>query len=133
MSKKWKLIFFQNQMLHYVANIFKRINIKMLKIEIYTSSLYVYLNKLQNQITLHSWIDNRTQKTQQACKLIYAYLLSINYLISCFLIIKKIMLLNVFIYEDAKIQFKCRWFNSLILITTSVLQACFVLIYSRLE
>jgi hypothetical protein len=54
MSKKQRLRAFQNQMLCYVANIFKRVNIEMLKTEMYTSLLHVHLNKLQNQITLRS-------------------------------------------------------------------------------
>jgi len=53
MSKKQRLKVLQNQMLHHVANIFKRVNIKTLKTEMYTFSLHVHLNKLQNQITLY--------------------------------------------------------------------------------
>ncbi len=34
---KWWLKTFQNQALHHVINIFKKVNIKMLKVEIYTS------------------------------------------------------------------------------------------------
>jgi len=41
-------------MLYHVINVFKKMNIEMLKVEMYTSLLHVYLNKLQNQITLHS-------------------------------------------------------------------------------
>jgi len=54
MNKKQKLKVLQNQILHYVADVLKRINIKMLKIEMYIFSLHVHLNKLQNQITLCS-------------------------------------------------------------------------------
>ncbi len=35
--------------------------------------------------------------------------MKVNCIISCLLIIKKIVLLNVFIQEDAKIQSRCRW------------------------
>ncbi len=35
--------------------------------------------------------------------------MKVNRVISCSLIIKKIVLLNVFIWEDAKIQLRCRW------------------------
>jgi len=41
-------------MLHHIKNVFKKVNIETLKIEIYTFSLHIYLNKLQNQITLYS-------------------------------------------------------------------------------
>ncbi len=91
----------------------------MLKVETYTFSLYVHLNKLQNQVTLRSWIDDKIQKTQWACKIIHAYLIKINRLIFCFSIFKKITFLNVSIHKRAKIQFKCRWLNLLMLIQTS--------------
>ena len=50
-------------MLHHITDVLKRVNIKMLKIKIYTFLLYVYLNKLQNQITLKSQVNNKIQKT----------------------------------------------------------------------
>ncbi len=71
-------------------------------------SLHVHLNMLQNKITLHSQVNDQTQKIRQACKLIRACLTKVNYVISHLLIIKKIILLNVFIQEDVKIQLRCR-------------------------
>jgi len=71
-------------------------------------SLHVHLNMLQNKITLHSQVNDQTQKIRQACKLIRARLTKVNYVISHLLIIKKIILLNVFIQEDVKIQLRCR-------------------------
>ncbi len=46
-------------MLHHVTDVFKKVNIEMLKVEMlkvemYISSLHVHLNKLQNQTTLRS-------------------------------------------------------------------------------
>ncbi len=35
----------------------------------------------------------------------------INHLIFCFFVIKKIVLLNTFIQENARMQSRCRWFN----------------------
>ncbi len=37
-------------------------------------------------------------------------ILTVNYIISHLLIIKKIVLLNIFIQEDAKIQSRCKWY-----------------------
>ncbi len=62
-SMKWRLETLQNQVLHHMIDIFKKMNIETLKVEIYTFSLHVHLNKLQNQVTLRSWINDRTQKT----------------------------------------------------------------------
>ncbi len=107
-SKECRLETLQNQTLCHVAKAFKRVSIETLKTEIYTSSLHVHLNMLQNKITLHSQVNDRTQEIRQACKLICAHLTRVNYIISCLLIIKKIVLLNVFIQEDAKIQLRCR-------------------------
>ncbi len=72
------------------------------------SLLYVYLNMLQNKITLHSQVNDWTQEIRQACKLIHAHLTRVNRVISRLLIIKKIVLLNIFIQEDAKIQSRCK-------------------------
>ncbi len=108
-SKKCKLEILQNQTLHHVAEAFKRVNIKTLKTETYMSLLHVHLNMLQNKITLHSWINDQTQEIRQACKLICAHLTRVNRVLSHSLIIKKIVLLNVFIQEDAKIQLRHRW------------------------
>ncbi len=62
LNKECKLETLQNQTLHHVAKAFKRVNIETLKTETYMSSLHVHLNMLQNKITLHSWINNRTQE-----------------------------------------------------------------------
>jgi len=48
---------------------------------------------------------------KQACKLIHTRLTKINRFTSRFFVIKKVMLLNTFIQEDAKMQSKCRWFD----------------------
>ncbi len=53
-SKECRLETLQNQTLHHVAEVFKRVNIKTLETETYISSLHVHLNMLQNKITLHS-------------------------------------------------------------------------------
>ncbi len=108
LSKECRLETLQNQTLHYVAEAFKRVNIETLKTEIYMSSLHVHLNMLQNKITLHSWVNDWTQEIRQACKLIHVCLTKVNRVISRLLVIKKIVLLNVFIQEDAKIQLRCR-------------------------
>ncbi len=109
LSKECRLETLQNQILHHVAEVFKRVNIETLETETYISSLHVYLNMLQNKITLHSWINDWMQEIRQAYKLICTHLTKVNCIISCSLIIKKIVLLNVFIQEDAKIQLRCRW------------------------
>ena len=103
LSKECKLETLQNQTLHHVAKAFKRVSIETLKTEIYTSLLHVYLNMLQNKIMLYNWVNNWTQKIKQAYKLIHVHLTKVNCIISYSLIIKKIVLLNVFIQEDAKI------------------------------
>ncbi len=108
LSKEYRLETLQNQTLHHVAEAFKRVNIKTLETETYTSSLHVHLNMLQNKITLHSWVDDWTQEIRQACELIRACLTKVNRVISRSLVIKKIVLLNVFIQEDAKIQSRRR-------------------------
>jgi len=109
LSKERRLETLQNQTLHHVAKAFKRVNIETLKTETYMSSLHIHLNMLQNKITLHSWVNDQTQEIKQACKLIHAHLTKVNRVISRSLVIKKIVLLNVFIQEDAKIQSRCRW------------------------
>ncbi len=88
-STKQRLETLQNQVLRHVINIFRKVNIETLKVEIYTFSLHVHLNKLKNQVTLRSWINDRTQKTQWACKIIHAHLIKTNRLISRFSISKK--------------------------------------------
>ncbi len=45
--------------------------------------------------------------------------MKINRLIFCFSVIKKIVLLNTFIQENARMQFKCRWFNLSMMISIS--------------
>ncbi len=85
----------------------------------YISSLHVHLNMLQNKVTLRSQVNDRTQEIKWACKLIHTQLMKINHLISCFSVIKKIVLLNTFIQENARMQFKCRWFNFFMMISIS--------------
>ncbi len=63
---------------------------------------------LQNKITLHSRVNDRTQEIRQACELIHARLTKVNRVISRSLVIKKIVLLNVFIQQSAKIQSRRR-------------------------
>ncbi len=109
LSKECRLETLQNQTLRHVAKAFKRVNIETLKTETYMSSLHVHLNMLQNKITLHSWVNDQMQEIRQACKLIRARLTRVNRVISRLLVIKKIVLLNVFIQEDAKIQLRHRW------------------------
>ncbi len=109
LSKECRLETLQNQTLCHVAEVFKRVNIETLKTETYMSSLHVHLNMLQNKITLHSQVNDWTQKIRQACKLIHVHLTRVNRVISRSLVIKKIVLLNVFIQEDAKIQSRHRW------------------------
>jgi len=53
-DKECKLETLQNQTLHHVAEVFKRVSIEILKAEIYTSLLHVHLNMLQDKITLRS-------------------------------------------------------------------------------
>jgi hypothetical protein len=107
-SKERRLETLQNQTLRHVAEVFKRVSIETLETETYTSLLHVHLNMLQNKITLHSWVNDRTQEIRQACELIRARLTKVNRVISRLLIIKKIVLLNVFIQQGAKIQLKRR-------------------------
>ncbi len=109
LSKECRLETLQNQTLHHVAEAFKRVNIETLKTETYMNSLHVHLNMLQNKIALHSWINDWTQEIRQACELIHVRLIRVNHVISRSFIIKKIVLLNVFIQEDVKIQSRCRW------------------------
>ncbi len=75
----------------------------------YISSLHVHLNMLQDKITLCSQVNDCMQKIRQACKLIRAHLMSVNHIIFRFFIIKKVMLLNNLIQEDAKIQLRHEW------------------------
>ncbi len=72
---------------------------------------------------LHSWINNWTQEIRQACELIHIRLTRVNCVISRLLVIKKIVLLNVFIQEDAKIQLRCKqhiFFFTMILTSNSI-------------
>ncbi len=108
LSKERRLETLQNQALRHVAEAFKRVNIETLETETYMSSLHVHLNMLQNKITLHSRVNDRTQEIRQACKLIRARLTRVNRVISRSLVIKKIVLLNAFIREGAKIQLRRR-------------------------
>ncbi len=108
LSKECRLKTLQNQTLHHVTEAFKRVNIETLETETYMSLLHVHLNMLQNKIMLHSQVNNRTQEIRQACKLIRVHLTKVNRVISRLLVIKKIILLNVFIQENAKIQSRRR-------------------------
>ena len=119
LSKECRLETLQNQTLHHVAEVFKRVNIETLKTETYMSSLHVHLNMLQNKITLHSWVNDWTQEIRQTCELIRVRLTKVNRVISCSLVIKKILLLNFFIQEDAKIQSRCRRCTSFFFTMTS--------------
>ncbi len=58
LSKECKLKTLQNQALHYIAEVFKRVSIETLETETYMSSLHVHLNMLQNKITLRSWVND---------------------------------------------------------------------------
>ncbi len=51
------------------------------------------------------------QEIKWACKFIHAQLMKINYLIFHFFVIKKVVLLNTFIQENARMQSEHRWFN----------------------
>ncbi len=85
----------------------------------YISSLHVHLNMLQDKIILRSWVNDCTQKIKQACELIHVHLMNVNYIISRSFIIKKVMLLNNLIQEDAKIQSRCEWLVFAATISTS--------------
>ena len=95
----------------------------------YISSLHVHLNMLQNKVTLRSWVDNRTQETRWACKLIHAQLMKINHFIFRFFIIKKVVLLNTFIQEDAKMQSRCKWFD--LFMTISISDSIAIVLYHK--
>ena len=118
-STKQRLETLQNQALCHVIDVFKKVNIETLKVETYTSSLHVHLNKLQNQVTLRSWVNDRTQKTRWACEIIHARLIETNRLISRFSISKKMTFLNVSIRERAKIQSRRRQLDFLTSTQTS--------------
>ena len=97
LNKECRLETLQNQTLYHIAEVFKKVSIKTLKTETYTSLLHIHLNMLKNKITLRSWVNERTQEIRQACKLICANLMRVNHVIFCLLIIKKIMFLNILI------------------------------------
>ncbi len=118
-DKECKLETLQNQTLRHVAKMFKRVSIETLKAEMYISLLHVYLNMLQDKITLRSQVNDCTQKIRQACELICIHLMSINCIISHSFIIKKVMLLNNSIQENVKIQSKCKWLALAATISTS--------------
>ncbi len=92
----------------HVAGAFKRVNTETLEAETYTSPLHVHLNMLQDKATLHSRVDGRTQEARQACELIRARLTGVNRVIPRSPATKKIVLLNAFIREGAKIQSRRR-------------------------
>ncbi len=85
----------------------------------YISLLHVHLNMLQNKIILCSWVNDHMQKIRQACKLICTHLMNVNCIIFCFFIIKKVMLLNNLIQENAKIQLRCKQLTFAATISTS--------------
>ncbi len=116
-STEWWLEALQNQALCYVTDVFQKVNIETLKVETYTSSLHVHLNKLQNQTTLCSQVDDRTRETQRAFEIIRARLIETNQLISRSSTSKKTTFLNVSIRKEAKIQFRCSWLDSSTLIS----------------
>ncbi len=55
--------------------------------------------------------------------------MKINHLIFHFSVIKKVMLLNIFIQENAKMQFKCRWFN--LFMTISISDSITIVLYYK--
>ncbi len=59
------------------------------------------------------------QKIRQACELIRAHLMSVNCIIFHSFVIKKVMLLNNSIQEDAKIQSRRKWLAFAAMILTS--------------
>ncbi len=128
-DKKCRLETLQNQTLHHVAKVFKRISIETLEIEMYITLLHVHLNMLQNKITLRSRVNDRTQETRWACKLICTQLMRINRFIFHFSVIKKIVLLNIFIQEDARMQFRCRWFD--LSTTISISDSIAIILYHK--
>ncbi len=107
-GKERRLGTLQNQALRHVAGAFKRVNTETLEAETYTSPLHVHLNMLQDKATLHSRVDGRTQEARQACELIRARLTGVNRVIPRSPATKKIVLLNAFIREGAKIQSRRR-------------------------
>ncbi len=109
-NKERRLEILQNQALHYVADAFKKVNITTLKTKIYTSSLHVHLNKLQNWIILCSQINDRTQKIKRVCELIHAHLININSLSFCFSVIKKTVFLNILIHQEVEVWCICKHF-----------------------
>ena len=118
-DKECRLETLQNQTLRHVTKTFKKVSIETLKAEMYTSSLHVHLNMLQDKIMLRSWVDDRMQKTRQACELIRARLMRVNHIISRFFIFKKVTLLNNSIQEDAKIQSRLKRLALAAMISTS--------------
>ncbi len=128
-DKKCRLETLQNQTLHHVAEAFKRVSIETLKIKMYISLLHVHLNMLQNKVTLRSRVDDRTQKTRRACKLIRVWLMRINRFISHFSVIKKVVLLNTSIQEGAKMQSRRRWFN--LSTMTSISDSIAIMLYHK--
>ncbi len=107
-DKECKIKTLQNQTFYHVIKIFKRISIETLKVKTFTSSLHVHLNMLQDKIMLCNQVNDHTQKIKQACKLICIHLMNVNCIISHLFIIKKVILLNNLIQEDAKIQSRCK-------------------------
>ncbi len=128
-GKKCRLETLQNQTLHHVVKAFKRVSIETLEIEMYISSLHVHLNMLQNKVTLRSWVNDKTQETKQACKLICVRLTKINHLTSHFSVIKKIVLLNTVIQEGTRMQSRRRWFD--LSTTISISDSIAIVLYHK--
>jgi len=103
-SKERRLGTLQNHALRHIAGAFKRVNTETLEAETYISPLHVHLNKLQDQATLRSRVDGRTQETRRACELIRARLIGTNRPIPRSPASKKVVLLNASIREGAKTQ-----------------------------
>ncbi len=59
------------------------------------------------------------QEIRQACKLIHVHLMRVNRVISRLLIIKKVMLLNILIQEDTRIQMRCKWLSLSVTVSIS--------------
>ena len=71
-----------------------------------TTCSFEHATEQDHAIQLNQWLNARDQISMQ---LIHVHLMRVNRVIFRLLIIKKIVLLNVFIQEDVKIQLKCRW------------------------
>jgi len=96
-----------------VVDVFKKVNIETLEAETYIPPLHVHLNKLQDQATLRSRIDGRTQETRRACETIRARLIGTNQPIPRSPASKKATFLDVSIREGTKLRPRRRRLNPL--------------------